>query len=501
MNLVLLTRISITPDEIRITAKGYDSKNGNELTVEDDNTLITNKPRTPNLSSYEYPAAVDPTPAEIYEVTIGGVAKEDQSLLALTMPRGATSSYQWQVSPDGKGNWVDIPGADKVRFTATEAEVGSYLRVIVNGIGDFGGSVISPTTKIVEPLRSNGVNDPGYTLDLSKVQNGGLPDGWVVNNNATVGVATTPDGEKAVKVVNSEDFVVDIPFGPQRQVFDISYSLYVETNGTYPEWNDRYYSTKLSFLDSLGDPVAWNQPMTWGDSGGQFYWNGPGGFLGFKADTEKDGTDSSNGYFVFTDNATAGKWFKFVYSFDFTKGTYTVTVNGKPVYVSPSLANDTFIIPPASSEITSIRLESGLSGGSNNHLSGSVYYYKDIVVGDGGLVDVPKKAEKIYDYKNYHTGKLIINEPSVSITLDEESVIKNGIVFTGGYAEFLGAGFADETITIKPKKAGAIIDFKGTKVEKVIIDGKNVAEIRGAENIQKIEYVKGANPETIKFIN
>ena len=87
------------------------------LTVEDDNTLITNKPRTPNLSSYEYPAAVDFAPAEIYEVTIGGVAKEDQSLLALTMPRGATASYQWQVSADGKGDWVDIPGADKVRFT------------------------------------------------------------------------------------------------------------------------------------------------------------------------------------------------------------------------------------------------------------------------------------------------------------------------------------------------------------------------------------------------
>ena len=29
--------------------------------------------------------------------------------------------------------------------------------------------------------------------------------------------------------------------------------------------------------------VAWNQPMTWGDTGGQFYWNGSGGYLGIEA--------------------------------------------------------------------------------------------------------------------------------------------------------------------------------------------------------------------------
>ena len=107
--------------------------------------------------------------------------------------------------------------------------------------------------------------------------------------------------------------------------------------------------------------------------------------------------------------------------------------------------------------------------------------------------------EKTYDFKNYHTGKLIINKPSVSITLDEASVIKNGIVFRGEYAEFHGAGFADETITIKPKKAGAIIDFKGTAVGKVIIDGTNVAEIRGAGDIE-FEFINGANKDEIKFV-
>ena len=98
--------------------------------------------------------------------------------------------------------------------------------------------------------------------------------------------------------------------------------------------------------------------------------------------------------------------------------------------------------------------------------------------------------EKIYDYKNYNTGKLMIHKPSVSVTLDEASDIKNGVVFTGKYAEFHGEGFANTTVTIKPKKdAATVIDFKGTKVKEVIIEGSNV-EIRGEENVQVITYGK-----------
>ena len=74
-------------------------------------------------------------------------------------------------------------------------------------------------------------------------------------------------------------------------------------------------------------------------------------------------------------------------------------------------------------------------------------------------------------------------------------------MFTGEYAEFHGDGFEETAVIIKPKKAGAIIDFKGTVMSKVIIEGNKVSEIRGAENILDIEYVKGANPEAIKIIN
>lgn len=115
--------------------------------------------------------------------------------------------------------------------------------------------------------------------------------------------------------------------------------------------------------------------------------------------------------------------------------------------------------------------------------------------------ETPITAEKIYNLTNYKTGKLIINKPSVSVTIDNNSEIKNGIVFTGEYAEFAGEGLAKVTLTIKPKKSDAIIDLKESKVGKIFIDGPNVKEIRGltAEQKENIEYINGADPEKINF--
>ena len=111
----------------------------------------------------------------------------------------------------------------------------------------------------------------------------------------------------------------------------------------------------------------------------------------------------------------------------------------------------------------------------------------------------PITAEKVYNYNNFKIGKLVINKPSVSVTINGDSEIKNGVVFRGEYAEFHGDGFKNTTMTLDPEKAGAIIDFKGTEVAKVIIDGTNVSEIRGDENVKAFEYKNGASEETIKF--
>lgn len=111
----------------------------------------------------------------------------------------------------------------------------------------------------------------------------------------------------------------------------------------------------------------------------------------------------------------------------------------------------------------------------------------------------PIVPENVYNYKNYKTGKLIMNRPSISLTLGENTTIKNGIAIFSEYAEFHGAGFSDKTVTISPKKGDAIIDFKGTKIGKIIIEGKHVKEIRNLPPGANITYVKGADEKNIEF--
>lgn len=111
----------------------------------------------------------------------------------------------------------------------------------------------------------------------------------------------------------------------------------------------------------------------------------------------------------------------------------------------------------------------------------------------------PIVPENEYNYKNYKTGKLIMNRPSISLTLGENTDIKNGIAVFSEYAEFHGTGFADKTVTISPKKGNAIIDFKGTKINQIIIEGNHVKEIRNLPSDANITYTKGASPETIEF--
>ena len=92
-----------------------------------------------------------------------------------------------------------------------------------------------------------------------------------------------------------------------------------------------------------------------------------------------------------------------------------------------------------------------------------------------------------------------MNDPSISLTLGENTNIKNGIAVFSEYAEFHGVGFADKTVIISPKKGNAIIDFKGTQMGEIIIEGKHVKEIRNLPSGVKITYVKGAVKSEIEF--
>ncbi|AXI01422.1 endonuclease/exonuclease/phosphatase [Sporosarcina sp. PTS2304] len=125
----------------------------------------------------------------------------------------------------------------------------------------------------------------------------------------------------------------------------------------------------------------------------------------------------------------------------------------------------------------------------------------DPVLVQVALEKAPIKIDNYYTFKSFKTTRLLINKPSVSVYLDGESIIRQEVVFTGNYAKFHGEGFAQTTVRLKPAKAGAIIDFAGTNVKTVIIDSKNVKEIRGAENIGEIQYRNGASVNTVTIVD
>lgn len=161
------------------------------------------------------------------------------------------------------------------------------------------------------------------------------------------------------------------------------------------------------------------------------------------------------------------------------KGSVKLMGNGKRKKTMGVLLATTLLLPV-------IPMAANAKPVSENHQTTEVYH-------DG--------ITEIHLGNDYKTGKLMIHDQRVSITLDAGADIKNGVVFTGDYAGFHGEGFADTTVTIKPKNDGAIVDFNGTSIPKVTIVRDRVSEIRGNENIQQIEYVKGATPETITFLD
>lgn len=122
--------------------------------------------------------------------------------------------------------------------------------------------------------------------------------------------------------------------------------------------------------------------------------------------------------------------------------------------------------------------------------------------GDEGEQPEPIEAEKTFKLEDFKTDKLTIQSPSVLLNLAADTVITEGVWLTGEYAKLQGAGFANTKVTIKPKEAGAIIDFSGIDVKEVIVDGENVKEIRGAENIMdNIKFINDADAKNIEFTN
>lgn len=114
----------------------------------------------------------------------------------------------------------------------------------------------------------------------------------------------------------------------------------------------------------------------------------------------------------------------------------------------------------------------------------------------------PIEIKKVYNLINENKKKkLNIAEPSVAVMIDANSHLREGVLLKGEYAELSGEGFKTNKVILAPKKKGLIVDMKGTIMGDVVVDGAHPLQIRGAENIQKITYINGANPDTIEFYN
>ncbi|GKV56831.1 hypothetical protein NCCP2222_27780 [Sporosarcina sp. NCCP-2222] len=113
----------------------------------------------------------------------------------------------------------------------------------------------------------------------------------------------------------------------------------------------------------------------------------------------------------------------------------------------------------------------------------------------------PVPIKKVYTLVNEHKKQIVVAEPSVSVSMDAASSLKEGLYLKGDYIELTGEGFKTNRVILQPKKKGLIVDMKGTEMGHIIVEGSNPLEVRGAENIRKIDFVKGADPSKVVFYN
>jgi hypothetical protein len=83
---------------------------------------------------------------------IGGVPKVGETLTAgAVSPTGATVVYQWLRCPTPEGTYQAISGATSSTYTATADDYNHYLKVSVDGSGDYIGNLISPYKGPIQP--------------------------------------------------------------------------------------------------------------------------------------------------------------------------------------------------------------------------------------------------------------------------------------------------------------------------------------------------------------
>ncbi|WP_215191467.1 chitobiase/beta-hexosaminidase C-terminal domain-containing protein [Exiguobacterium sp. s7] len=121
----------------------------------------------------------------------------------------------------------------------------------------------------------------------------------------------------------------------------------------------------------------------------------------------------------------------------------------------------------------------------------------DPVLAQIDLTPEPEVELTRYTIENNRAARLVLQDDFIGVTIGKGTNFKNGIFVRGAYTELTGDPLKNIVVQVKPKEVGAIIDFDGATVKEVVVDGTNLAEIRGAENVKRISYTKGASANTV----
>ena len=94
-------------------------------------------------------------------VSLSGENKAGETLTANVGPSDATVSYSWYVSDSADAaDWIKIEGADKEIYTLTASEIGKFIKVVVEGTGNYEGRK--------EVISNDKVNAKDFTVSVNE---------------------------------------------------------------------------------------------------------------------------------------------------------------------------------------------------------------------------------------------------------------------------------------------------------------------------------------------
>ncbi|MER1987565.1 MAG: chitobiase/beta-hexosaminidase C-terminal domain-containing protein [Solibacillus sp.] len=111
--------------------------------------------------------------------------------------------------------------------------------------------------------------------------------------------------------------------------------------------------------------------------------------------------------------------------------------------------------------------------------------------------ETPIVAGKNVTLNNIKTKDILISSPSINVHISNAITYETLTITSAEYASVTGALNESIPVIVRPAQPGAILDFNGITLQKLVIDGPNVKELRGVSNVKEIQYINGATAESI----